>query len=109
LRLDGFVSISAPMAGGELLTRPLRFTGSRLRLNFATSAVGSIRVELQRADRRPIEGFTLADCHDVYGDTVDRVVSWKGGQSLERFKGQAVRMRFVLKSADLYALRVATT
>ena len=109
LRLDGFVSISAPMAGGELLTRPLRFTGKRLRLNFATSAVGSIRVELQRPDGMPIEGFALADCHDVYGDTVDRAVSWKSGQGLDGLAGQAVRMRFVLKSADLYALRVATT
>ncbi len=106
LRLDGFVSIGAEMTGGELLTRPLRFTGKRLRLNFATSAVGSIGVELQRVDGTPIEGFGLADCHAVYGDTVDREVSWKGGRGLEGLNGQAVRMRFVLRGADLYALRV---
>ena len=40
LRLDGFVSVSAPMSGGELVTRPLTFGGNRLHLNFATSAAG---------------------------------------------------------------------
>ena len=108
LRLDGFVSISAPMSGGELVTRPLRFTGKRLRLNFATSAVGSIRVELQRPDGTPVKGYSLEDCHEVYGDTLDRQVVWKSGNSLASLNGQAIRLRFVLKSADLYALRVAT-
>ena len=108
LRLDGFVSIGAPMAGGELLTRPLRFTGRQLRLNFATSAVGSIRVELQRADGSPVKGFTLDDCHELFGDTVDREVVWKGDGNLSDLQGQAIRFRFELKSADLYAMRVAT-
>ena len=33
LRLDGFVSANAPLSGGELVTRPLRFAGRRLLLN----------------------------------------------------------------------------
>ena len=40
LRLDGFSSLRAPLAGGELLTRPLTFTASQLLLNFATSRGG---------------------------------------------------------------------
>ena len=35
IRLDGFVSINAPMAGGELITKPIRFDGSNLEINFA--------------------------------------------------------------------------
>ncbi|MEE3364725.1 MAG: twin-arginine translocation signal domain-containing protein [Planctomycetota bacterium] len=108
LRLDGFVSINAPMSGGEMVTRPLRFTGKQLRLNFATSAVGSILVELQRPDGTAVPGFALKDCHEVYGDTVDREVVWKGGSDLSSLQGKAIRFRFVLKSADLYAMRVAT-
>ncbi|NDC78529.1 MAG: hypothetical protein EBZ67_11755, partial [Chitinophagia bacterium] len=38
LRLDGFVSIHASYSGGELLTRPITFSGRQLELNFATSA-----------------------------------------------------------------------
>src|SRR5690606_41758460 len=47
IRLDGFASINASMAGGELVTKPFTFEGSELELNFATSAAGDICVELQ--------------------------------------------------------------
>ena len=50
LRMDGFVSAQAPLAGGEVVTRPLRFEGNRLRLNYSTSGSGGIWVELQDAD-----------------------------------------------------------
>ena len=33
LRLDGFVSVSATMPGGKLVTKPIRFSGKRLTLN----------------------------------------------------------------------------
>jgi len=107
LRLDGFVSVHASMAGGELVTRPVRFTGSDLRLNFATSAAGGLRVELQQPDGRPLPGFALADCEPVFGDTVDRPVRWKNGAKAGNLQSQPVRLRFELKDADLYALRFA--
>ena len=46
LRLDGFVSVYARMKGGDLISNPLTFTGSKLALNFATSAAGGVRVEI---------------------------------------------------------------
>ncbi len=55
LRMDGFVSMQAPLAGGEVVTRPLRFDGNRLRLNYSTSGSGGIWVELQDADGKPLE------------------------------------------------------
>ena len=81
LRLDGFVSVNAPWKGGELVTRPLRFEGSRLLVNFATSAAGGLRVELQDAESKPIPGFTLADCPEHFGDTIDRAVTWKAART----------------------------
>jgi len=105
LRLDGFVSVQAPRAGGELLTKPFRFQGSRLTLNFATSAVGSVQVEIQSEDGRPLPGFTLADCEETYGDTVERPITWKKGTDVSSLAGRAVRLRFVLKDADLYAFQ----
>ena len=105
LRLDGFVSVQAPRAGGELLTKPFRFQGSRLTLNFATSAVGSVQVEIQSEDGRPLPGFTLADCEETYGDTVERPIPWKKGTDVSSLAGTAVRLRFVLKDADLYAFQ----
>jgi hypothetical protein len=107
LRLDGFVSVNAHWRGGELLTKPLRFTGDRLSINFATSAAGSIRVEFLGEDGQPIPGFALDDCSEVFGDAIDRTVKWKGGDDLNELAGKPVRMRFVLKDADLYSFRFA--
>jgi len=105
LRLDGFVSVTAPMGGGELVTRPLKFTGSELRLNFATSAAGTVRVELQDPAGKPIPGHALDDCHEIFGNRVDRPVAWKNPTALTKLAGQPIRLRFQLKDADLYAFR----
>ncbi len=106
LRLDGFASVQAPLSGGELVTKPLIFEGRELVLNFSASAAGSIRVELLRDQMDvPIEGFTLGDCVEVLGDDVERVVRWSGGHDLSRLSGIPVRLRIMLKDADLYSLR----
>ena len=67
-RLDGFVSVRAPLAGGEMTTRLIRFDGSRLVLNYSTSAAGSIRVEIQDETGRPIPGYSLQDSRELFGD-----------------------------------------
>ncbi len=105
MRLDGFASVQAPYSGGEMVTRPLTFTGNRLVLNFATSAAGGIGVELQDADGKPISGYTAADCREVIGNEIEREVQWKGGPDVSRLAGKPVRIRFVMKDADLYSLR----
>jgi len=105
LRLDGFVSVSASAKGGELTTKPLIFSGAELELNFSSSAAGALRVEIQDADGAPIEGFALDDCHEVFGDSLARTVSWKNDASLKDLAGKPVRLRFVLNDADLYAYR----
>ena len=93
------------MSGGELLTKPLTFTGNKLTLNFATSAAGDVRVELQEASGKPLPGFTLDDCPPVFGDAIERVVKWKHGGDVSPLAGKPVRLRFALKDADLYSLK----
>ncbi|MEW4528364.1 hypothetical protein [Maioricimonas sp. JC845] len=105
LRTDGFASAQAGPEPGELVTRPLRFRGDRLELNLSTSAAGSLRVELQGADGTPIPGFTLDDCDVIYGDEIDRTVTWSGDPDLGALSGRAVRLRFVLRDCDLYSFR----
>jgi hypothetical protein len=107
LRLDGFVSVNAPMKGGELVTKPLTFQGGKLLINFATSAAGSVRVELQDATGKPHAGFALDDCPPIFGDTIERPVAWKSGGDVAALAGKPVRLRFELKDADLYAIRFA--
>ena len=105
LRLDGFASVQASYDGGEMRTKPLTFTGKQLQINFATSAAGDIRVELQDAVGKPIPGYTLADSRELVGNEIARVVTWKQGDNVSNLAGKPVRLRFVLKDADLYALR----
>lgn len=105
LRLDGFASVNAPWAGGELLTHPFTFEGSELELNYRTSAAGSIRVGILDAEGKSIPGYTLDDSSEIIGDEIARVVAWKQGADVRRLAGQPVRLRFVMKDADLFALR----
>ncbi|MHB8864240.1 MAG: glycoside hydrolase family protein [Pirellulaceae bacterium] len=106
LRADGFVSASAPMAGGELVTKPLCFDGGNLTLNFETSGAGSVQVEIQHADGQPIEGYALDDCPAIFGDRLAKIVRWKArGGDVRELAGQPVRLRFVLHDADLYSFQ----
>ena len=101
-RKDGFASVYAGYRGGEMVTKPFRFQGSRLYLNYATSAVGHVRVELRDQQDRAIPGFTLADCPEMYGDRIEQAVPWKA--SLAALAGRVVRLRVSLRDADLFAL-----
>jgi hypothetical protein len=111
LRTDGFVSASAGQAGGELVTKPLVFSGSNLLLNYSTAAKGSIRIELQDANGYPLPGFALEDSPLVWGDKVDATIAWTRPASktdpepLKRFAGKPVRLRFVMRDADIYSLQ----
>jgi hypothetical protein len=105
IRPHGFVSVRADYGGGEFVTRPLTVGGRRLRLNFSTSAAGCVQVELQDAQGRPIPGFALKDMSPMYGDELDRIVSWQGGAELTALVGKAVRLRFALKDADVFGFR----
>ncbi len=105
LRTDGFISVNAPYAGGEVVTKPLVFKNHHLAINFATSAAGSLRVELQDVQGKPLPGFGLEDAVEQVGDDIERIVAWKTGSDLGQLRGTPVRLRFVMKDADLYSLR----
>lgn len=97
VRKQGFASMHANAQGGEFLTKPLRFTGSKLLLNYATSAAGSIQIDVLDET-----GKSLATMPELYGDEL-------AAQALDvsALKDQTIRLRVKLKDADLYALRFA--
>ena len=105
MRLDGFASAQADYQGGELITKPLMFSGNQLAINFATSAAGGVRVEIQGLDGMPIPGFALSDARVQIGNEIERIVSWKAGTDLSQLSGHPVRLRFVMQDADLYAFQ----
>jgi hypothetical protein len=105
LRLDGFASVNAPLAGGEFITKPFTFSGMQLELNYSTSAAGQVRVELQNAEGQPLPGFALDDCEPIWGDHIARIVKWKRGHDVSALSARPVRLRLDMSDADLFSIR----
>lgn len=104
LRMDGFSSLSA-RSRGELVTKPLIFRGNELSLNFATSAAGHLRVELQDSGGHAFPGFGLTDSDELFGDTLKRVVTWQNKSDVSALAGRPIRIRMALRDADIYAFK----
>ena len=105
LRTDGFVSANAGHDGGELLTKPFVFQGNALKINYSTSAAGGIRVEILDQSGAPVPGFSFDECAEIVGDEIEQTVAWKNGGDVQVLAGKPIRLRFVLKDADLYSLK----
>lgn len=105
IRPDGFVSVHASSRGGEFVTRLLRFQGSSLWINYSTSAVGSVKVEVQDASGAALPGYSMDQSSEIFGDELNRRVTWNAGTDLSALAGKAVRLRFLLRDADLYSFR----
>ena len=109
IRLDGFVSLNGGYSGGEMTTELLEFSGENLYLNYSTSASGFIKVELQDFQGKYIEGYSIEDSPEIFGDKCEGLIKWKNGPNLpiESIRSGLVKMRFVLKDADIYSFKFA--
>ncbi len=105
MRLDGFVSISAPYKGGELITKPFVFTGNQLEINYSTSAAGEVKIEIQDENGKAIPGYALADCQTIIGNEIKRAVSWNKSQDLSKLSTKPVKLRISIKDGDLYSFK----
>ena len=101
------MSIYAKMSGGKVTIKPIRFAGTKLTLNYSSSASGGIRVGFFDEVGRPIENFSLEDCPWIYGDHLERPVEWYRNDEVttdvSSLAGRTVKIVFELKDADLYA------
>ena len=62
-------------------------------------------VEVQSADGAPLPGYGLADALPVIDDGVALTVEWRGGPSVAKLAGEAVRLRFAMQGCKLYAFQ----
>ncbi len=93
-----------------MITKPFRFSGENLVLNYSTSAAGSIQVEIQDVNGNPAPGLSLTESVPIWGDELEGKAGWIHGgkvraKPLRRVAGKTVRPRFVLQDADLYSFR----
>lgn len=104
LRTDGFVSLSAGYTTGIMTSKIFTFSGEELLLNMATSAGGVVKVELQDENGRSVPGRSLEDADELVGDALNHRVTWKGISDLSACSGKPVRLRLMMREADLYSL-----
>ena len=105
MRLDGFVSADAGYSGGEIITPPILFEGSQLQLNVDTAAGGSVLVELQDENGRPVRGYTEKEAAFTCGNSVRMPVCWGERRDVSELSGKATKIRFVMRDCKLYAFQ----
>jgi len=106
LRIDGFASVHAGATPGEMLTKAMPTRGGTLSLNAGTSAAGSIKVQVETADGRAIEGYTFDECVPWIGDGIALPVQWNDANALPELADEEMRLRIRLVEADLYSFSV---
>ncbi len=105
MRRDGFAGMVAD-GRGELVTRPVTFSGAYLFVN-ADARFGEVAAEVLDDAGNPHPGYSVADCRALSrADSTKSAITWKGGD-LSRFAGKPVRLRFKLRTATLFSFWVS--
>ncbi|HDY87407.1 MAG TPA: hypothetical protein ENH82_04735 [bacterium] len=104
-RLDGFVSADAAYEGGEIITKPIIFSGSELHLNINTSAIGSAVVGILDVDGNPFPDYDVPNCDVIRGNFIDKTVSWQDKSDVSKLAGKPVRLRFLMRGSKLFSFR----
>lgn len=103
IRLDGFASLHAGVAGGCWESVPMAFAPGRLECNVATSAGGGFRVGVLDGDGRPLPGFGVEDCEVFYGDSTAMNPRWQGGACPPLQEGEPFRLQFQMTECDIFS------
>lgn len=107
LRRDGFASMDAGDKPATLTTRPIKFQGDNLFVNYSAPR-GELRVEVITLDGKSYGPFTLDKCQPLVGDSTKQRVAWRGVESLARAANKNVRLRFTLTNGSLYSFWVTS-
>ncbi len=101
LRLDGFVSLSATGSPGRVTTKTFRLPGGSLFVN--ADVRGELRAEFLDSEGRVLAGYSAEDCVPIRTDGIRQMIRWDLSFQLDSLQGRAVRLRFHMREADLYA------
>ncbi|MBO9595111.1 MAG: hypothetical protein J7599_19560 [Niabella sp.] len=106
LRTDGFASLHADYPEGYAITKLLQLKGEKLTLNFSTSSIGYVKLILLDETGKELPGYGAADALVLRGDRIDGEVRWKSGKSLADVGTRPVKMKWVIRDADIYSFEV---
>jgi hypothetical protein len=80
-----------------LTTKPLRYKGQRLLLNYVVRTGGTLTIEALNDS-----GEVIGKSQPLSGDSVDAPVAWEQDP---KFSDGVVQLRFALQNADIFSLR----
>ena len=98
IRMDGLFSWSTNFKGGTVLTKPFTFEGSKMSVNFATSAFGYLCIPFCDEQGAEIPSYNSGR---LFGNTIDRPCDFE--KSLTELNGKTVRMKISMKDAEFYS------
>jgi hypothetical protein len=55
---------------------------------------------------KELPGFGEADAPKICGDLIDADIKWKSGRSIKELGNKKLRIKFVLRDADIYSFRI---
>ena len=96
-RVDGFVALRGGVDGGQVTTKPLRYKGRRLLLNYVVRTGGSMTLDALNES-----GEVIGKSKPLSGDAIDAPVIWEQEPKLSQ---GIVQLRFTLNNADVFSLR----
>jgi hypothetical protein len=106
---DRFAGVRAGHAGGEIITRPLVFSGNRLEINVDCGGLGEAWVEILDAEGKPIPGFELERFDVIDMNHIHAPCAWMDNPDVGAVAGRPVKLRIKLRAATLYSLRIVSS
>jgi len=112
IRRDGFCSISAGPTEGELVTKPLCWPGGCLWVNASMCRRphvdrGELRVEILDEGENVAPGFGCQDATPLCGNLNYALCAWGDKCDLSDLEGRTIRLRFLMRQAELYSFKAA--
>ena len=86
---------------GKVFTKPMILCGNSMTVNFATSALGSLRIIICNKDGIPLSGY---DSTSLFGDSIERPVDFE--KPLSELYGKEVRLRIEMSECDLWSMNI---
>ena len=60
-------------------------------------------MEIHDTQRTPLPGYTVQDAHFWHGDSLHFVAAWKTEDDGAELSGESIRLRFMVRDANLFA------
>lgn len=98
VRMDGLFSWGSNFDGGTVLTKPITFDGDRMSVNFETSVLGYLQIDICDENGTPIDGYCTGR---LFGNTTNRPCDFE--KSLSDLAGKTVRLLITMKDCEFYS------